>query len=320
MLLEKENTQLERYTENLPTKPYCTDWFDFGLLIRSKNTALKHRHIQHNKHTSVAYIVLDVDHPFSLQMLSEQLLPQPNFLVINPENYHAHIFYELSTPVYTTNFARQKPLRYLASIEYALREQWQADKGYSGLISKNPLHSDWKLVQLRQEPWELGELADWLTLPKKLPRQRKDESERAGLGRNVALFDMLRFWAYDNVLSYRISGGGFWEWYEAVEDTADSFNCFHDPLAFNEVKSIVKSVAEWVWTNYTKEYSDEKFSEIQAHRGRLGGLKGGRGRTEADKEKRLQACEMRKAGHTQQQIADALQVSLSTIKRWLKRS
>lgn len=266
MVLEKENTQLQRYIDNLPTKPYCANSFDFGLLIRAKNIAIKHKHIQHNKHTSVAYIVLDVDHPHALQMLQEQLLPPPNFLVINPKNYHAHVFYELSTPVYTTNFARDKPLRYLASIEYALREIWQADRGYSSLISKNPLHESWKLVQLRQEPWNLGELADWLTLPSKLPKQAKS----VGLGRNCTLFDMLRYWAYDNVLSYRISGS-YEQWHRAVLATAESFNSFPEPLGINEVTNTAKSVAKWVWTHYTKRMSDEEFSARQSARGKLGG-------------------------------------------------
>lgn len=314
-MLLKEKTQLQRYIDNLPNKPYCANSFDFGLLIRSKNTAVKHRHIQHNKQTSVAYIVLDVDHPFSLLMLQEQSLPEPNFLVINPKNYHAHIFYELSTPVHTTSVARAKPLRYLASIEYALKEKWEADKAYSSLISKNPLHSDWKLVQLRQDAWELGELADWLTLPEKLPKK----AQSVGLGRNCTLFDMLRFWAYDSVLSYRLSGS-YEQWYKAVLSTAQSFNTFPEPLLFNEVKNTANSVAKWTWTNYTKRLSDEEFSARQASRGKLGGLKSGRGRTEADKAKRQQATQMRAKGHTQQQIADALQVSLSTIKRWLKRS
>lgn len=309
MILEEEKTQLKRYLDNLPNKPYCANSFDFGLLIRAKNTAVKHRHIQHNKHTSVAYIVLDVDHPFALLMLQEQSLPEPNFLVINPQNYHAHIFYELSTPVHTTNVARAKPLRYLASIEYALKEKWEADKSYSSLISKNPLHSDWKLVQLRQDLWDLGELADWLTLPSKLPKQAKS----VGLGRNVTLFDMLRFWAYDSVLSYRLKGG-FEQWYKAVLSTAESFNTFPEPLQYNEVKNTAKSVSKWVWTNYTKRLSDEEFSARQASRGKLGGLAKGK----ANAEKRSKALEMREAGHTQQQIADILQVNKSTVCRWLK--
>lgn len=258
--------QLNSYIENLPGKPYCSNDLAYGLLIRAKNTALKHRHIQHNKHTSVAYIVLDVDHPNALLMLSEQLLPEPNFLVINPENGHAHIFYELSTPVHITNVARAKPLRYLASIEYALKEIWEADKAYSGLISKNPLHNDWKLHLFRPESWDLGELADWLTLPAKLPRV----AQSVGLGRNCTLFDMLRFWAYDSVLSYRISGS-YEQWHRAVLATAESFNSFPEPLGINEVTNTAKSVAKWVWTNYTKRLSDEEFSERQSTRGKQGG-------------------------------------------------
>lgn len=305
--------QLERYTDNLPSKPYCTDSFDFGLLIRSKNIAVKHRHIQHNKHTSVAYIVLDIDHPFSLQMLEEQLLPTPNFLVINPENYHAHVFYELSTPVYTTNFAREKPLRYLASIEYALRDAWNADRGYSSLISKNPFHKSWKLVQLRQEAWELGELADWLTLPSKLPRK----AQSVGLGRNCTLFDMLRFWAYDNVINFRITGGGYNQWFKAVLSAANGFNTFPDPLGINEVTNTAKSVSKWVWTNYTKRLSDEEFSARQAERGRRGGKASGVTRAKTNEEKRVQARLLAAQGMSKAAIARELSVHRNSITNWL---
>ena len=128
---------------------------------------------------------------------------------------------------------------------------------------------------------------------------------------------MLRFWAYGSVLSYRISGG-YEAWHKAVLSAAESFNSFPEPLSINEVTNTVKSVAKWVWTNYTKRLSDEEFSARQAERGKRGGQKGGRGRTQADKEKRLQAREMREAGHTQQQIADALSVTARTIRNWLK--
>ena len=209
--------------------------------------------------------------------------------------------------------ARAKPLRYLASIQYALCRAWDADKGYSGLISKNPVHQDWHTLQLRPEAWDLGELADWLDLPSKLPRK----AQSVGLGRNCTLFDLLRYWAYDSVLEYRVSSN-FKTWQQDVLATAERFNTFPEPLQRNEVKNTANSVAKWVWTNYTKRWTDEKFSQIQAKRGRLGGLKGGRGRTAEDQKKRMQAVEMRKQGHTQQAIADALQMSKRTIIRWLK--
>jgi hypothetical protein len=258
--------QLQTYINNLAPKPYCSNDLAYGLRIRSKHLALKHLHIQHNPPIRVAYIVLDVDHPYAHLMLDEQVLPPPNFIVTNPANGHAHIYYELKTPVYTSVVARQKPLRYLASIEYALRGLWEADAGYSGLISKNPFHDNWQYKKLRGEPWELGELADWLTLPARLPRG----AAQVGLGRNCTLFELLRYWSYDAVLEYRISSN-FKTWDRAVLEAAQGFNSFPEPLPLNEIKNTAKSVSEWVWTHYTKRMSDEAFSERQSARGKRGG-------------------------------------------------
>lgn len=309
-----EEQQLQTFITNLAPKPYCSnDLQQQGLLIRSKRFALTYKHIQHNPPVRVAYIVLDVDHPFSLLMLQEQVLPTPNFIVTNPKNGHAHIYYELETPVYTSVLARQKPLRYLASIEYALRCLWDADSGYSGLISKNPLHKHWQYKKLREEPWQLGELADWLTLPARLPRK----AAQSGLGRNCTLFDMLRFWAYDSVLEFRMTSS-FRAWLEAVRSAARGFNSFPDPLADNEVLSTAHSVGKWVWRNYTKRWSDAEFSEVQSKRGRLGGLKGGRGRSQADLDKRAKAHELRAQGMTIRAIAEELGCSKSAVGNWLK--
>lgn len=159
------------------------------------------------------------------------------------------------------------------------------------------------------EPWELGELADWLTLPKTLPRR----GQSVGLGRNCTLFDMLRYWAYDNVLEFRISGG-IRTWSETVLRVADGFNSFPEPLPDNEVKATANSVAKWVWRNYTKRWTDEEFSQVQANRGRMGGLKKGH----ANKDKRVQAHELRAEGMKQQAIADALGVHRNTVRNWLK--
>lgn len=301
--------QQQLFIKNLPDKPYCSNDLNYGVLIRPRTTALTMRHLQHNKPTSVSCLVLDLDSPLFWQLLENKFLPSPNLVAFNPENHHSHLYYNLNTPVYTCQAARQKPLRYLAAIQYALCRDWGADSAYSGLISKNPVHMDWKTIQLRSAAWDLGELADWLDLPSKLPRK----AQSVGLGRNCTLFDMLRYWAYDNVLSYRIKGG-YEQWHKAVLSTAESLNSFPEPLLFNEVRSTGKSVAKWVWANYTKRWTDEEFSQIQSERGRRGGLAKGK----ANAEKRSKALEMRAAGHTQQQIAGALQVNQSTVGRWLK--
>ena len=301
--------QKKLFIENLPKKPYCSNDLSYGLLIRPLLTAITMQHIQHNKPTSVSCLVLDLDTPFFWQLLENKVLPAPNLVAFNPENHHCHLYYNLNTPVYTCQAARQKPLRYLAAIQYALCCVWGADAAYSGLISKNPIHKHWHTIQLRAESWDLGELTDWLELPKKLPRKARS----VGLGRNCTLFDMLRYWAYDSVLEYRVSSN-FKTWQRDVLSAAEGFNSFPEPLQYNEVKNTANSVAKWVWRNYTKRWTDEEFSQVQANRGRMGGLKKGH----ANKDKRVQAHELRAEGMTQQAIADALGVHRNTVRNWLK--
>ena len=302
--------QQKLFIKNLPEKPYCSNNLNYGVLIRPLSIAIKMRHIQHNKPTSVSCLVLDLDSPLFWQLMENKVLPAPNLVAFNPENHHCHLYYNLNAPVYTCQAARHKPLRYLAAIQYALCRDWGADSAYSGLISKNPIHQGWKTIQLRAEAWDLGELADWLDLPSKLPRKARS----VGLGRNCTLFDMLRYWAYDNVLEYRISSN-FKTWRQDVLSAAEGFNTFPEPLLLNEVTNTARSVADWVWKNYTKRWSDEEFSKIQAERGRLGGLKRGA----ANAEKRAKAHELRATGYTQQEIAGTLEVNQSTVARWLKR-
>lgn len=306
-MLEQEKL----FIESLPYKPYCTDSLDYGLQIRSAKTALTKRLIQHNKPLSVLWLVFDLDSPHFWSLLESETLPAPNLVSFNPENNHCHIYYSLKTPVCRSNVARRKPLRYLAAIEYALREKWTSDAGYTGFISKNPVHPQWETYQFRSESWELGELADWLTLPKTLPRR----GQSVGLGRNCTLFDLLRYWAYDNVLEFRVSGG-LKTWSETVLKVAGGLNSFPEPLPMTEVRATAKSVSNWVWENYTKRWSDEEFSQVQAARGRMSGEKRGY----ASKEKREKAYKLRAEGMTQQAIADALGVSQKTVSNWLKKS
>lgn len=301
--------QQQLFIKNLPDKPYCSNDLNYGVLIRPRTTALTMRHLQHNKPTSVSCLVLDLDSPLFWQLLENKFLPSPNLVAFNPKNHHCHLYYNLNTPVYTCQAARQKPLRYLAAVQYTLCHAWGADSAYSGLISKNPIHQDWRIIQLRAEAWDLGELAYWLDLPSKLPRK----AQSVGLGRNCTLFDMLRYWAYDNVLSYRIKGG-YEQWHKAVLSTGESFNSFPEPLQYNEVKNTANSVAKWVWKHYTKRWTDEEFRQIQAERGKRGGLAKGA----ANEQKRAQARILAAQGLSQRAISVEVGVSVGSVNAWLR--
>lgn len=307
-------TQLSLFEDNLPHRPYCTDDKELGLQVRPKSIAMGKKIIQPNTVAKVLWLVFDYDKTDVLGRIEETNLPYPNLLVINPQNGKSHIFYSLVTPVCKTDNARWKPLQYLAKVQYSLSQKLGADIGYSGLVAKNPLHSHWKVLQLSPHSYDLGELAEYLDLPLKLPKRASTE----GLGRNCSIFEIVRHIAYANVLKFRIEHDSS-AWDEFILNECQKVNDeFADSLDWKEIKGIAKSISRWTWRKYTKQWSDEKFSAIQAKRGRLGGLKGGRGRTPQDEEKRLVARSMRSEGHTLKAVSLAMGVPLSTVGRWCK--
>ncbi|KAA2242383.1 replication protein RepA, partial [Solihabitans fulvus] len=92
-----------------------------------------------------------------------------------------------------------------------------------------------------------------------LPRRAVDSS---GLGRNVALFNRVRLWAYRARLRYEDRV----EWEEVTFAYAVNVNAeFAVELPLAEVGHTARSVARWVWRNFSRE----KFSTIQASRGRI---------------------------------------------------
>lgn len=255
---------LDLYRSRLSQRPYCyTSVSETGLLIRTVARALEHSHVQHNQPLMVSWLVFDYDRDDVEQRLPDPKIPRPNLVVMNPENGRCHLYYALRTPVYTHANARQTPIRYAAAVEGALRRLWGADEGYTGLISKNPLHPLWATTVTREELWELSELAEFLTLPARLPRR----ATRVGLGRNVALFDSLRVWAYAAVEGYR--GGSRDVWGRAVQAQAEALN--ENGLLLPELSAVARSVAKWVWSNYKGKLPDAEFSQIQSARGQRGG-------------------------------------------------
>lgn len=316
--------QLELFTEHLPHKPYCSDDLTLGVRIGYKQKALTKKYIQHNPPAHVKWLVFDCDYQDSLGAVDDRNLPAPNIAAINKQNGHSHLFYGLDVGVVRTDQGRVKPLQYLASVEWALCEALTADPNYSGLISKNPLHDHWLVYELRPDLYDLGELAEYLTLPKKLPKK----AEVRGLGRNCTLFELGRKWAYGEVLAYRLTGKQG-EFRAAVLAALLSLNSFPEPLPAKEVEGIAKSIAKWTWKHYTGQMPAEQWQayvdathtpEVQAKRGKKGGVKSGVSRRQATEEKRLQALAMRAEGKTLAEVAQAVGAPLSTVGRWCKAS
>jgi Replicase family/Primase C terminal 1 (PriCT-1) len=254
------------FFERLPPRPYCSNGKGERMLVRTKAHAATRPLIQYNKPTTLTWLCFDVDRTRAREASYDANLPTPSLIVENRENEHCHVYYGLITPVHKTSAARLKPLKFLAAVEEGLRVKLGADEGFAGLIGKTPHHEKWRTLEPVFEClYELGELAEYVKLPAKLPRRL---GIRTGLGRNVELFDRLRFWGYKWKAEYVALKKSKEHWMAAVMSQAVAYNDFAVPLPLSEVKATAKSVAKWTWQNYTGRMSDADFSALQSKRKR----------------------------------------------------
>lgn len=312
-----EQQELDLYggVARWPSKPYCSD-DKTARFIRSLSSAIKRPYIQANPPHLRVWSIYDVDRPGAAVAWEDCGLPPPSWAAANKENGHAHLVWGLSAPVLVDSpDMRQGPLRYLCAAEAAFRERLQADQGYSGLITKNPIHPLWRTLRGPQLAYELGELAEYVDLPKHLPKRKPDE---IGLGRNVTVFDWLRQYAYRKIRHYKGDVRNFVLWQshlngKALERNGDLMS----PMDGREVWHIAKSVSKWTWRQFDIAASDARFSELQAHRGRKGGMASGLSRAAASEDKRASARLMAAQGYSSRAIAEALEVNQSTVVRWV---
>jgi len=312
------SAQLELITPSRwPKKPYCSD-DKTAKWIRQLKTAIKQPYIQANPPHLRIWSIYDVDGPDGAYRWEDVILPAPTWNTIHRENGHAHTAYGYRAPVLVDSpDMRQGPLRYLCAVEAGFRAKLGADGGYSGLMTKNPIHPDWHTLTYGGPDlllYDLDDLAGWVDLPKFLPKRGKNPEE-IGLGRNVTVFDDLRQWAYRNIRGYKAEGFKGWNpWMDECYQWALNRNDFPCPLQRSEIWHIAKSVAKWTWRRFDIAASDARFSALQAHRGRQGGIAKG----VANEDKRASARLMHAQGQSYQQIADALGVSRRSVIYWCK--
>ena len=250
---------LQDFVKNLPYKPYSSDDLSFGLKISSSQRALKRAYIQSNPRDMVYRITIDVDHDNAVFAAYDANIVEPTFIVKNKyKNYgRAHLHYDLKVPVCRSDNANRHPMQYLASIESALIKALGGDQGYVGLVTKNPLSSEYECLVGEGKSYTLEELAECLELEQVQSkwRKKKREESRGYLGRNCDVFDDLRFWAYDRVSDARDSQS-YATWFDRVAEEADNLNKHQVPMLDDrELKAIVKSVARWTWDKYTGQGS-----------------------------------------------------------------
>jgi len=296
---------LQQFRSTFPKRPRCANDPTFDNRIRRADRAIDYRLVQANTAGLTTWLCFDIDRPHGAIDWQDTAAPAPNIVCQNPANGHAHLLYQLETPVCTSQLARLKPLQYAEAMERGLGAVLRADPAYGGNLVKNPLCGFWQVSSHCNTAYGLGELAEYVD-----PLSRAKRSATAdvsGLGRNCETFERLRKLAYKQVREYWRPGGevGFLDWCEraAVDMQFD----FVAPLPLSEIRAISKSVARWCWRNF----NPAEFRAVQAARGRRKG---------ADKKaEHLPAVlEMYAAGHSNRLIADTVGLSHPTVGNWIK--
>lgn len=250
--------------------PYAADHLPSPVYKYERGEALRKRYLQATQNL-VWVIIIDIDHEGALESWQDAGLPEPAWAVGDLFGT-GHLAWLLKVPVCKTNLAKEKPLRFLARIEQGLVETLEADRSYTGLLTKNPLHFTWDTLWGTDHAYTLGELAQ--ALGDRLPRQLKRKPENStSLSRNCTMFRKLRAQAYAAWSRYQQDG--YEEFYATVAAHAYLINQrFPEALPESEVRSTVKSVATWTW----QHFSADGLARWHSCKGRSGGKASGKTR------------------------------------------
>lgn len=266
----------------LPQRPLASDDLNAGVYRVSRSKALRLRYIETNPRALSNLLVVDVDHPDAvLRALWNRPEWLPNAVVENPVNGHAHAVWALREPVTRTEYAHRKPLAYAAAITEGLRRSVDGDVGYSGLLTKNPGHADWAPYWVTDRLYSLHELAGHLEAEEFMPTKswaRKRRQSPMGLGRNCALFETARTWAYREIRKHWGNSEGL---HAAISAEVCQRNAdYSEPLPDSEAQAIAESIHRWIvtesrmWADGPVVY-EASFIAIQSARGRKGGGRSG---------------------------------------------
>lgn len=260
MILQKEYSRSD-FINQIISRPFCTDDFKRdGIYRTNKRRALNSVYIEHNNDSFINSIVFDIDSDTAAIAWQDANIPKPNFITQNPANGHAHLFYALSSPVCITENARRKPQKLLKGVIEGLTERLGADPCYTGKITKNPLNPRWRTFWNEQPRFELNYLCEFIDTNKRVKKEVRKSI--VAEGRNTALFDTLRFYAYSIIFKYQ-KNDDFCGFISALQEEAENINdSFEDQLGFKEINHTIRSISSWVWGTF----DSDTFSEIQSNR------------------------------------------------------
>ena len=241
---------------------------------------------------SYCSVVLDCDSRESQELALDVVevgsldLPRPNVAALRSASGHLQLGWNLRTPVHRGETARLRPLAAFKRITEYYTAKLRADWRYVGVLSYNPVHSDYQTIYPHSEPYDLAELAEpipgnWRTPARAV--ELETESER-----NWGMFGALLRYAGSSSHSEADIR------YEAERLYARNDNYHPHYFSRAELNGVVQSVLRKRsrWGHRPSGWHSPKWLRKQAAVGRRGGLVskgGGRPRKWTSEAERLKA-------------------------------
>ena len=225
-------------------------------------------------------LTLDIDGRSHVMAFMDSVLqgrlPDPNFIVERAYSGNVQAHWCLARPVHRGRRARKRPLLALARVSEYLTLETHADRGFVGVLVRNPVDEAHRSPLARDGPcrtaWRRCEPYPLSELTKIVPLGwRRPTVAVSPIGRNVALFQQLM----------RETGKPS-NWGRAVLPLALAFADAirrtmpgDHPFTDAEVRHTAASVERIQRRNLETGQTQRGLAELQAERGRRGGLKSG---------------------------------------------
>jgi len=259
---------LRDFEARLPERPYCSGSKSFAF-IRPRDEAKKLPYIQVN-YPGINYLCFDCDYDGSAFQAEEADIPGPTISVVNRDNGHSHLFYQVLDPIPRYHSDKTKLL--LDDVIFAYNLMLRADTCLTAKkqLVKNALSPRWEVME-GYKPFTLSELAEYIPenlrwVSKSFEKQQEtltvkpfDETLDPG-SRNDSLFRSARFYAYSVVNEHGSYESLFNEVLDHIcrlndEEIPEYFALKNEkdgPLRINELSRIARSIAGFTWDNRSR--------------------------------------------------------------------
>lgn len=225
----------------------------------------------HRRH----YLSFDLDYECAAHIWIDKGFPEPTITIINNENSHATLHYELTTPILLPikgrdSYVSFKAIRFYNFAREGLRCAMDGDKGYAGFNTKNPLFKDEDLAKRKWKVYWADKTYDlhYLNEFGCLNRLDKEILEIDPESRHMTMFDSCRKQAYRMVKHFST----FDAFNGAIHQICNDFYSSHlahieksHTFPQSEIKSIARSITKWTW----EKKNDPNFSNFTKNRGAM---------------------------------------------------